>query len=414
MKVRHAIFLTITLILLGAVSASLVQTFGYDGSDSPSVSSLANTRDFFPATSANGVSYAVDGGHLFASDSSGWRKLSTPDSVIVSAVAVADGGPSVIYIGAANQMAIYRSDNAGRSWLRIPLDDYYVGGVTDIAVDSMQHLVYVGTDTAGLFRLRDVGSSMILSGQLLLEAPVRQVVADSTGAGMAFARTDVALYRAENYGLTWYTVDTLLASPTTLALADSRPPLVYVGTIDRGILKSADGLAWAAANSGLSDAPDSRLQIDVLAADPIQSNVLYAAVSYLYGSTELHRTPSRVVMSTDGGYTWSPLAENLNGTVAELLPQSGSTGAVFALTTSNRTLVALGEAVAPGTATATVGGAQAITEKPSGLLGWITWIIAGSAALALLVSISMDLGFMRRPKVKARSAVGTLPIRIDR
>ena len=70
------------------------------------------------------------------------------------------------------------------NWLRVPLTSDYIGGVTAIAVDSVQRLVYVGTDTAGLFRLRDVGSSMLVSGQLLLDEPVIEVVADSAGSGL--------------------------------------------------------------------------------------------------------------------------------------------------------------------------------------------------------------------------------------
>ncbi len=63
---------------------------------------------------------------------------------------------------------------------------------------------------------------MILNSQLLLDEPVRQVVADSYEVATGnFARTDFALYRAENYGLTWLTVDNLLSSPTALAVANT-------------------------------------------------------------------------------------------------------------------------------------------------------------------------------------------------
>src|SRR5690606_19980743 len=131
---------------------------------------------------------------------------------------------SIVYVGAANEMAIYRTLDNGNSWLRIPLADGFVGGVTDIAVDGAQRLLYVGTDTAGLFRLRDVGSSVILSGHLLLDAPVLEVVVDSTGKGMAFARTEWNLYRAENFGLAWVAVNNLQSAPTALAIANTETP----------------------------------------------------------------------------------------------------------------------------------------------------------------------------------------------
>lgn len=41
--------------------------------------------------------------------------------------------------------------------MMIPLETQNVGAVTDIAVDGVNRLVYVGTDTDGVHRLRDVG-----------------------------------------------------------------------------------------------------------------------------------------------------------------------------------------------------------------------------------------------------------------
>src|SRR5690606_25141470 len=177
-----------------------------------------------------------------------WVQLETPADVIVSAVAVDSQNPDRVFIGAANEMAIYHSTDAGASWDRIPLTEETIGGVTDIALDSVQRLVYVGTDTAGVFRLRDVGSSVIVGSELLLQEPVVEVAADSTGKGMAFARTEWNLYRADNFGMAWEVVTDLKSIPTALAIANSDPARVYVGTMDRGLLVSEDGLTWTPAN----------------------------------------------------------------------------------------------------------------------------------------------------------------------
>jgi photosystem II stability/assembly factor-like uncharacterized protein len=298
--------------------------------------------------------------------------------------------PDTVYMGAANQMAIYRSLDGGKNWERYSLSEEAIGGVTDIAVDSVQRLVYVGTDTAGLFRLRDVGSSLVLGAQLLLDEPVLEVAADNSGTGLAFARTEWKLYRAENYGLNWTTVENLLSTPTALAVANTEPATIYVGTTDRGLLRSQDGgFTWTLANEGLGFAPGTRLHVDALAVDPMQPDVVYAATSYLLGSTTVHNTPSTVLMSTDGAQAWAALENaELNASVAELLPVSGETGAVYALTMQSRSPQALGSApvVTDEMVTAATESAQALN-----LRSMLAWIIAGLAALALIFAIIVDL-----------------------
>jgi photosystem II stability/assembly factor-like uncharacterized protein len=332
----------------------------------------------------------VDAGVLFRGEPGAWVQVNTPADVIVNAVAFDGANADVVYIGAANEMAIYRSDDAGRSWMMVPLTNEHIGGVTDIAVDSAQRLIYVGTDTAGVFRLRDVGSSVVNSGQLLLQnEPVIEVAADSTGAGLAFARTEWNLYRGENYGLSWVVVDNLQSVPTALEIANTQPATIYVGTMDRGVLQSNDGLTWTLANEGLNFVPGSRLHVNDLAIDPQQPEVLYVATSYLYGTSEAHESPAGVAMSTDGAQAWANLSDDANYSVAELLPVSGQPGSVYALTTQSRTPLALGEApVTQPVAETTVAAAPAPALNFTGI---VSWVIAALAGLALLFAVVNDL-----------------------
>jgi hypothetical protein len=301
-------------------------------------------------------------------------------------------------------MAIFRSIDNGNSWLRVPLADGFIGGVTDIAVDGAQRLVYVGTDTAGLFRLRDVGSSVILSGHLLLDAPVLEVVTDSTGKGMAFARTQWNLYRAENFGLAWVAVNNLQSTPTALAIANTEPAQVYVGTMDRGLLVSNDGFEWTTANDGLNFVSGSRLMVKDLAIDPAQPEVMYVATSYLYGTSEIHEAPAGVALSTDGALAWSPINEAANLAVAELMPVPGLVGGVYALTVDSRTPLALGNApVISEVAVAS----QPVAQPATSITSILAWVIAGLAALALVFAVAMDLR-SRRPELASRLSPSTV------
>lgn len=379
----------IVALFIGTISGSAVQA---DDNGLPAVVklNLDNVRDYAPAISATGLSYGVDAGYLYAGQPGDWHKVSTPAGVIVNTVALDARNADTIYMGAANELAVYRSTDNGASWLRAPLTEDAIGGVSDIAVDAFQRLLYVGTDTAGLFRLRDVGSSLIVGGHLTLDEPVLEVAADSGGQGMAFARTAGSLYRAESFGMAWSKVDSLSSTPTALAIADTAPATVYVGTVDRGLLKSKDGLAWMNANDGLGQTAGSRLQVDALAIDPQRPNVLYVATSFWFGSTTLHQTPVGVAMSVNHGKSWTQVQAMQDMPVASLLPVSGQTGAVYALTLRSRTPLAMGAAlqvVTDATASASSSAAGAMPGAGS----MIPWLVAMAAALILTVLVATDI-----------------------
>ncbi len=255
---------------------------------------------------------------------------------------------------------------------------------------------------------------MVLNSQLLIDGPVREIAADPNGGGLAFARTDNALYRAENYGLTWLTVDNLQSSPTALAVANTIPATFYVGTADRGVLASTDGLSWSMANNGLGLVPGSRLHVDALAADPVEPGLVYAATSYLYGSTDLHQTPSRVASSMGAEQEWTTLVEETNVSVAQLLPVSGYAGSLYALTTTSRSPMALGEAPMPTGAVAEVEAITApVAEAPAGANSFtavLAWLVAGLAAIALLFAAAYDVNMRRRTAPATRNTLEPQPV----
>jgi hypothetical protein len=405
MAERTVFLLSLTIILLSALLAGVLPSMQPQPESPLIIPHLQNVRDYAPAPSPGAYSYAIDGGKLFAGNGSHWQEVPLPRDVIAGAVAIDAAHPNTVYVGAANEITLYRSGDMGRNWLRVPLSLYDEGGVTDIAVDSLQRLVYVGTDTVGVYRLRDVGASLIVSGVLLLDEPVIEVVADSTGAGMAFARTRWRLYRGEHYGMVWVEVEGLHSYPTAIAIANSHPAMIYLGTTDRGVLKSQDGRVWTPVNEGLGQMPGTRLYIDALAVEPARPPVLYAATSYISGSGLLHHTPRGIAMSRDGAVHWEWLHEGMRTAAAALLPITGETGAVYALTTASRTPLLVGRAPA----TPTVEPRVVQEPQPSGV-HLAAWAIAGCAALALIFAIGADI-YSRRA-VREPTAIAARPVRV--
>lgn len=330
------VFIVITVLLISAVYTNVVSAVG-NALLINAKPALENVRDYAPALSSTTMTYAIDGGFLYAGQPGRWVQRPTPPNVVVGAVALDPNDAQKVYMGAANELALYWSVDGAQTWRRVPLTDQYIGGITDIAFNSAQRTLYVATDTAGLFRLRDVGSSMIWGGQSYFDEPILEVVTDQSGAGLAFARTQWHLYRGFNNGMQWLALDTLTSAPTALAIAGDNPATVYVGTVDRGLLKSQDGYTWETVNAGFVQTAGTRLQVDALAVDPAQPNVLYVATSYLLGSTALHQTAAGIAMSVDGAANWTALVTGPEAPVVRLLPVSGVTGAVYGLTNLSRT-----------------------------------------------------------------------------
>ena len=347
------------------------------------LTALENVRAYAAAARADGRSYAVDGGRLYRGSGGVWELVAAPPGVVVNAVIVDRANPDKVFIGAANKLSVYVSRNAGQRWTEVAMDTTAVGGVTALALDAANRLLYVGTDSDGVFRLRDLGAAgrggLIASGHLLLKEPVQEIAADSTGAGMAFVRTQGNLYRAEAFGLRWVAVDSLPALPTALDIAETSPPTVFVGTAGAGVVTSRDGVAWRSTGQAPEDSVEGRSVISDLAVDAAQPEVVYAG-SVRTASGDLHPASSRVAMSTDGGASWSTLTELDELHAAELLPVTGTTGAVYVLTTSSRRPLAVG-----GEPPAYV---QENAERSASRLSGtqlLAWILAGNASAALVI-----------------------------
>jgi len=402
MLVGTAIVLVAALVLgissLGSITPAMA------GLPQTNKVALDNVRAYAAAPdSANGVNYAIDGGLLYAGKPLDWQRIALPDGVIANAVVADANDSNHVYVGAANELAVYRSTDGGGTWLKASLPGEYIGGVTSLAFDAHNRILFAGTDTAGIFRLMDVGSSLTDGGHYMVNEPVLQVASDSTGAAFAFFRTPGSIYRAENGGMGWTKVESLFSSPTSLVVANAKPPVAYVGTVDLGVIKSTDGAAWMLANDGLNLSPGVRLQVDALAVDPVQPNVLYAATSYLMGSTTLHQTSNGVQMSANGADEWSTVVRSTEGMVTDLMPVSGKTGAVYALSNMSRTPLALGVAqVAPVLANA------APVTTPWTITGIaITWLVVLAAAAWLGVLLYAELR-NRLPSAVARPQAITI------
>lgn len=407
MHARQLVLAFFTLLLMTAALITLDR--GNLDANPASQAALENVRAHLPAQVPGGPEYAVDGGRLLVGRPGQWREIPAPEGVIVAAVDVipladahGDLRGEILYIGAANQLAVYTSRDRGQSWTLGALTHprvhaHVVGGVTALALDPVQQLLYVGTDTAGLFRVRILPTGLVSTAQLLLAEPVQQVVVDRRGRGLALVRTAHALYRSEEHGLRWVEVNSLPAVPTALVMLQAATPSYIVGTADGGLLRSEDGITWRPLAHNLG----ATLRVDALAADPLRGGTVYAALS----EEEATHT-ARLVYSEDSGESWSHLTGTAGAKVTDLLPVSGRRAAVYALTAASRTPHALGNAPVV-TATAA---APATSRAPLSATRILGWIAAGLGALALAFALLIDV--MERRRAFPTTLGDAAPVRV--
>ena len=380
--IRTLITLIMPLLLIALAAGAVSAT-----TETPALpATLDNVRAYAAAPQAGGLSYANAGGILIAGSENVWHTVNFPQTAIASGIAIDSKQPQTLYVGVANETSLMRTTDGGETWLRIPLSTDYDGAVTTVAVDSAQRIVYAGTDHGSLYRLHDVGSSMILAGKQNFSEPIEQLAVDATGSQLAFVRTTTQLYQAVDNGLNWESVK-LLSMPTALAIANTTPATVYVGTMDKGVLKTNDGVLWLRANEGFEMGPGVRLKVDALTVDPAEPNRLYVAASYLFGNTEVHQSPVGIAMSQDSAASWQMINNVTEIAATELLPVSGKVAGVYALFSNSRTPFALGEAQPLVAIDTSTGGPSWSQIFATGAL-W-QWLLALTVVIAMGVALAI-------------------------
>ena len=237
---------------------------------------------------------------LFRSADKGesWQAVALPQSGAPVAWAY-DGGDRLAVV--VDGGSLFLSEDRGDNWAT-------VGDSLPILslAWSQDGVLYAGTDQKGIYRLVSDGSLTAMQAapaELALAA-----VQDLTSAGgRLFAATPSTLFYTDDGGQTW--VKSMPVPGSISALAATDRDTVYVGTETWAVYKSTDaGLTWQPALEGLGLAAGQMVQITALQADPDQPGVLYAAVAYVVGSTQVHVSAGGTFMTLDGGDSWQALA----------------------------------------------------------------------------------------------------------
>ena len=218
-------------------------------------------------------------------------------------------------------------------------------GLTDLWVWSLAidphtpYILYAGTDSGGVFRSWDSGTTWTAVSTGLTNAHVRSLAINPLAPSTLYAGTTGGVFRSTNNGSTWTPVNTGLSNSqvSSLAINPLTPSTLYAGTTG-GVFRSTNGgSTWTTASAGLTDpwvwslqsmslrqrssmpAPWAAFSAPRMVGPPGATSagltdlwVLCLAVDPLACTTLYAGTASGgVSRSTNGGATWTGVANGL-------------------------------------------------------------------------------------------------------
>ena len=232
---------------------------------------------------------------------------------LVTAIAPDPVSADTVYAG-LDPEGLFKTTNAGATWLNPGGFSVPFGGVAAIAVDPVSATLYVGTPT-GVFR-------SINGGQNWTEATngfpppgsrgVSALATDPVSPFTLYAGLSTGLFKSTNGSQSWSKIHdgpagTIVVDPANhltiycataghfVGTAPALAPEPEAASAVDNVFKSLDGGAtWTAANGGIST-----LSVSALAIDPSAPSTVFAGTS------------AGVFRSLNGGESWLPLNDGL-------------------------------------------------------------------------------------------------------
>jgi len=200
------------------------------------------------------------------------------------AIEIDPSAPRNVYV--PDWFQAWHSPDGGDNWYARPRNAEVVC-VNDVApCPRNPHVIWFVDNDVGLWKTADGGKSFVRQRQVgchlhcIAVNPKNPDVVYAAQGTWGKVENTGALYKSEDGGANWQKLSTGNGLPNTricsVAIAASRPEIVYAGTERFGIYKSADGgESWNAVNDGLADLTNLVRQVVV---DSKNAEVVYAVL----------------------------------------------------------------------------------------------------------------------------------------
>jgi photosystem II stability/assembly factor-like uncharacterized protein len=215
----------------------------------------------------------------------------------ITSLAADPSQPQVLYAGSSGD-GLYRSDDSGRTWQRLPSLGV---GVPAVAVDpNNSERVYLLAAWERVYETRNGGQTWQARWAGMGVTTEAVSIAIDPLKPYVYVGSDAGLFRSYD-GRFWRLVAPALADQTVLALLAQPTPsdagggsVLYIGTT-RGVYRSLDSGATVQGVEGWGQGLQD-ISVVALLADPNDPSRLYAGTAY-----------NGVYQSVDWGYTWQPM-----------------------------------------------------------------------------------------------------------
>jgi photosystem II stability/assembly factor-like uncharacterized protein len=187
----------------------------------------------------------AEAGRVFHSIDAGttWKELASPTSRVgVTVVAIDPLTPGLVYVG-TNSEGIYWSADGGVKWSR-PTGRMSHGTVWNLTFDRAPGSLLVGTHD-GFFRSANAGASWAASNRGLRSWNILALAADPSAPATIYAGTAAAIYKSGDAGQSWTELQSDLY--VSAIVVDPRATATLYAATHLGVIKSTDGGAkWIA------------------------------------------------------------------------------------------------------------------------------------------------------------------------
>jgi len=201
-----------------------------------------NANHLFVATTM-GVFESLDGGDTWKKRMEGMKEI-----IMVVTLAIEPGRPNMLYAGTSG--GVYKSVDGGRRWQKANhglispdlLSSSRALMVNSLVIDPVKpaEIIYAAT-LKGLYKSTDAGGSWLRIGENLPDQMINVIAVDPEGALYTAGRQGV--FKSTDRGTSWKASNDGLHSLNirSLAISPVDRSTIYVGTNGTGLYRSHDG-----------------------------------------------------------------------------------------------------------------------------------------------------------------------------